>query len=335
MAKILKPIFTAFLILGLGLFLIRPYNLDRVHIEKETRVMMDTYVTISAIGPQSVTSQAVSSAFGRMEEIAAKFNSLDPSSPIYAFNRNNKPISDREILGLINKAQEVSRESDGAFDITVATLLELWGFYGKEYRIPQDQEIKDCLKKVGYQHLSIKNGELIKDNPGTEIDLGGVAKGYALAEALKVLKIQGVVSALIDAGGDVYALGKKGRKLWRIGLRNPRGEDLLGYMEVEDLAVMGSGDYERFFIKDGKRYHHIFNPKTGYPTEGVTGVTLIYADPVLGQILGKIPFVMGPKKGLELLEKIPGLEAGIVLSSGDMVYSPGFKHALKAISETK
>ncbi len=297
--------------------------------------MMDTYVSIYAVGPRQITSKAVSSALGRMQEIDAKFNSLNPKSPVYAFNQKNEPISDPEILQLIRIALQVSRESGGAFDITVAPLMELWGFYEKSPRLPQDQVIKDCLKNIGYQHLLLNGKELKKDSQGVKIDLGGIAKGYAISEAVKVLKTQGVSSALIDAGGDVYAIGRKSRRLWKVGIRNPRQDNLLGYVEVEDLAVIGSGDYERFFIQDGRRYHHIFNPKTGYPTQGTSGVTLIYTDPVLGQVWTKIPFIMGPKKGLEMLEKIPGTEAIIVTESGEILYSSGLKHALKVIAETE
>lgn len=296
---------------------------------------MDTYVTISALGPARITSAAIDSALERMHEIDTKFNPLNPGSPLYAFNRANTPISDPEIVSLIAIALKASKESEGAFDITVMPLLELWGFTNKSYRIPSEEEIKDCLKKIGYQHLLLKRGKLVKDNDGTEIDLGGIAKGYALIESVKVLKEKGVTQALIDAGGDIYALGKKAKGLWRVGIKNPREEGILGYVEVEDLAVMGSGDYERFFIKNGKRYHHIFNPKTGYPTEGVTGVTLIYPDPIRAQIWAKIPFLMGPKKGLEWLEKIPGVEAIVVTSSGALLYSSGLKHVLISIFKNK
>lgn len=347
----LKTIFIIIVVLFALLWGIRIYNGHRHHVEKETRFMMDTYVTMYAIGPKEITSKAIGLALDRMQEIDIKFNSLNPKSPIYAFNHQGKPITDPEILEFVNLTLKVSKESDGAFDITVAPLVELWGFYGKNYRIPTAQEIKDCLSKVGYQHLLLNNGKLEKDSEGVAIDLGGIAKGYAINQAVKVLKAQGITQAVIDVGGDIYALGKRGKKLWKIGIRNPRskegspqdaalghievGEDgLLGYVEVEDLAVIGSGDYERFFIENGKRYHHIFNPRTGYPTEGVSGVTLIYPDPVLTQALTKIPFIMGPKKGLEFLEKIPGIEVIIVTTTGEILYSSGLKHQLKVISET-
>lgn len=334
-SKRLKVVFAVSAAAVAALWSVRVYNTYRFHVEKETRFMMDTYVTIYAVGPRAMTSKAVDSALDRMQEIDVKFNSLNPQSPIYAFNHSNAAISDPEIIDLVRVALEVSRESSGSFDITVAPLVELWGFYTKNYYLPKEQEIKDCLTKVGYQHLSLNNGKLEKDNDGVMIDLGGIAKGYAINEAIKALKAQRITSALIDAGGDVYALGKKGVKLWKVGIKDPRDEGIMGYVEVDDLAVMGSGDYERFFIKDGKRYHHIFNPKTGYPSEGVSSVTLIYNNPVLAQPWTKIPFVLGAKKGLEMLEKIPRMEAIIVTTSGEKIYSSGLKHAVNIIQSQK
>lgn len=329
----LKLIFIIIACLFAVLWGIRLYNGYRNHLEKEMRFMMDTYVTIYAVGPKEKTSQAIDAALNRMEEIGVKFNSLDPRSPIYAFNHQGTPISDPEIVDLVRIGLQISQESDGAFDMTVAPLLELWGFYDKSFRVPQEQEIKECLKRVGYQHLILKNGILKKDAEGVMIDLGGIAKGYALSEAIKVLKNSGVASALFDAGGDVYALGKKGRKLWKVGIKDPRGDGVLGYIRARDMAVMGSGDYERFFIQGGKRYCHIFDAKTGYPAQGIASVTLIYPDPVAAQPWSKIPFIVGPQKGLKILEKIPGLEAIIVTTSGEKIYSSGLKHILNVLPE--
>lgn len=331
MNRKLLIIFSIIVLIAAGLWGIGLYNAQRFYVEKQTRFMMDTYVTITAIGPKQTVSKAVDLALNRMQEIDVKFNALNPKSRIYAFNRKNEPITDPEIIELIKAGLEVSKESGGAFDITVGPLLELWGFNSKSYYFPQAQEIKNCLNSVGYQHLLIKDGKLTKDNPSVSIGLGGIAKGYALAQAAGVLKKQGITSALIDAGGDIYALGRKGKILWKVGIKDPRGEGIAGYVEVEDLAVAGSGDYERFFIKDGKRQHHIFNPKTGYPTEGVISVTLMYSNPIIAQVWTKIPFVLGAKKGLEMLKKIPGLEAIIITSSGEKLYSSGLKHTLKVI----
>ncbi len=333
MKKKLILIIIALLLLGfLG---VRTYNSYRHHLEKQTRFMMDTYVTIYAVGPQRATSRAVNRALDRMQEVDTKFNILNPESPLYAFNHRGVPISDQEILKVVQIALQVAKESDGAFDITISPLVDLWGFYGDAPRLPEREEIRDCLSKMGYQHLLVKNGKLEKSKEEIRIDLGGIAKGYAVTQAIEVLKAEGLTSALIDAGGDVYALGKRGGKFWKVGIRDPRREDLLGYLEVEDLAVMGSGDYERFFIKDGKRYHHIFDPKTGYPAEGVTGTTLIHPDPLVADAWNTAIFVLGPKKGLEMVEKLPAMEAIMVTTEGETLYSSGLKNALKVVSKTE
>jgi thiamine biosynthesis lipoprotein len=313
--------------------LVRLYNLHRFHLEEQTRFMMDTFVTIYAVGPQKVTSRAIDLALDRMQEVDAKFNILNRESPLYAFNHEGVPISDPEIVHVIRVALQVAHDSNGAFDITVEPLIALWGFYGDSPDLPEEGKIKDCLTKINYAYLSIKDGKLEKRDGNVRIDLGGIAKGYGVSQAVSVLKAEGVTSALIDAGGDVYALGKKGSKLWNVGVRHPREEDLLGYIEVEDLAVLGSGDYERFFVKNGKRYHHIIDPKIGYPAEGLSGITLIHPDPVVADAWNTALFVLGPEKGLDIVEKTSGMETIMVTTSGEVLYSSGFKDRLKRISK--
>lgn len=323
--KKFKIFFAIAVLLILVLYGIKAYNSGAGHIEKETRFLMDTFVTISAIGSKPVTSKAIRLAFEAIEDVDVRFNPLNPKSQVYAFNVRGESITDTQVLDLVKLALRMSEELDGAFDITVEPLLKLWGFTDKKYRLPPDEEIKQVLPDVGYRHIKVTAQKVGKDNINTAIDLGGIAKGYALKKAVEVLRANGVKAALVDAGGDVYALGKKGKSCWRVGIRNPRGEDLLGYVEVADQAVMGSGDYERFFMKDGRRYHHIFDPKTGYPTQGVEGVTLLFPDPVKGQILAKIPFVLGIEDGLKKLKSFPGAEFIVFDDEGKQFNSAGIK----------
>jgi thiamine biosynthesis lipoprotein len=306
----------------------------RFHVEKQTRFMMDTLVTMYVVGPPKTSSAAIKAAFEKMQELAVKFNHLNPESPIYAFNHHGTPISDPEILLVVKKALAVSQSTDGAFDITIEPIVDLWGFYGEKPSLPDASAIKDCLKKTGYRHLSLGGGKLVKDDEAIRIDLGALAKGYAVSQAVVILKEMGIASALIDAGGKVFALGKRGKDLWKVGIRNPRGDDILGFMEVEDLAVMGSGDYHRFFMHNGKRYHHIFDPKTGYPAEGMSGTTTLHADPLLADAWNTAIFVLGPEKGLSLAEKIPGMEVVMITDTGNVSYSSGLANILKITSET-
>jgi len=322
------------LILFTAALAVRTYNMHRFHVEKQTRFMMDTFVTIYAVGPAKVGASAMKAAFERMQEVDSKFNHLDPNGPIYAFNHDGTSITDPEIVFVAEKALEIAHMTDGAFDITIEPLIELWGFYDDKPALPDDSAIKACLAKTGFKHLRIIDGMLVKDDPSIRIDLGGIAKGYSVNQAKNALAENGISSALIDAGGDVFALGRRGKDLWKIGIRSPRGSDILGFLDVEDLAVMGSGDYERFFMHDGKRYHHIFDPRTGYPVPGVSGTTLLYGDPMLADAWNTAIFVLGPEKGPVIVEKIPGMEAVMITDTGKVMYTSGLADALKINNQT-
>lgn len=300
-------------------------------LEKRTRFMMGTYVTLYVGGPAEQAARAAELALDRMEEVDRKFNVLSPESPLYAFNHDGTPVSDPEILEVVAAALEMSQVTGGAFDPTVAPLIELWGFYGDSPHLPADDEIRVCLDRVGHEFVRIEGGLLTKTKEGVEIDLGAIAKGHAVAQGADVLRREGITSALIDAGGDVYALGDRGGRRWKVGIRSPRGEDLLGYLEVRDLAIMGSGDYERFFIHEGKRYHHIFDPTTGYPAEGLTGVTAITADPMMADAWATALFVLGPDAGLPIVERTSGLDAIMVTESGEVLYSSGMPTELRPV----
>lgn len=315
-----------------GLFGFKAYNARRFNLEKRTVFLMDTLVSVYAVGPKHMVSPPMELALKRMREIDVKFNAHNPKSPIYAFNHFGTPITDNEVLGVVQAALKVSELSEGAFDITTFPLSRLWGFADKNPRVPSYEQIRRVLKDVGYRHLILSPGKLTKDGPGVEIDMGGIAKGYAVGEAVKVLRENGVASALVEAGGHVYALGKRGRGYWKVGIRDPRGDGMLGYVEVEDMAVLGSGDYERFFFGDGKRYGHILDPRTGYPAEGMRAVTIIYRDPMVADALAKVPFVLGLSRGRDIISAIPGMEAIMVASDGAITYSSGLKGRLKTLS---
>ncbi|MDD5686537.1 MAG: FAD:protein FMN transferase [Elusimicrobia bacterium] len=304
---------------------------NKEKIQKQTRFLMDTYCAIQVPGNTEVL-KIIDKALDRIEEIDRKFNALNPKSPIYEFNNNDVPISDPEIVGLIKICQQVSEQSNGSFDITVYPLVKLWGFYDKDMHVPAAKDIAECLKKIGYKNLLIKDGKLIKIKKYIKIDLGAIAKGYAVEEALKVLKNAGVKSALIDAGGDIYAIGKLKDKPWKVGVRNPRGEGVMGILEVSELSMATSGDYERFFEKDGVRYHHILDPKTGYPARGLMSVTVISPNPTLADAWSTALFVIG-EKGMDIVEKTSIAEAIMVTTENKILYSSGLKENLKIIKK--
>ncbi|MCL5674169.1 MAG: FAD:protein FMN transferase [Candidatus Omnitrophica bacterium] len=300
------------------------------HLYKEMRYMMYTYIIISAYGPnKKITDHAINLAMDRMEEIGNEMNPENPKSPVYKFNHYGTPITNPDILHVVKEAIKISKESGGAFDITIHPLVALWGFDTEHPHVPSEKNIRKALKYVGWWHLRIHNGALIKDKKSIEIDLGALTKGYAVGQAVKVLKANGIKSALINGGGDIYALGKDNKKMWVVGIKSPRGKGLLGYMKIEDLYVASSGDYEHYFFYNGKRYSHIFNPKTGWPAHGVIGTTAIGPGAALTDAWGTTLFVMGPQNGLKALKKEPEIQAIIITESGKLWTSPGLKKDLE------
>jgi thiamine biosynthesis lipoprotein len=316
------------LILAAGFFATACRQSGQSELRKQTRLIMDTYVTLTAWGPTAKADKALGQAFTRLEEINRKFNHLDSASPVFAFNTRGEPITDPEVVGVLRRAVEISRLSGGAFDVTVEPLVRLWGFYGDSLAVPAQSAIDSCLKSVGYEKLVVESAQVTRTDPRTTIDLGGIAKGWALEEAARVLRAAGVDSGIVDLGGDVMVIGRKGDEKWKVGIRNPRGDGILGVLAVSNLAVITSGDYERFFWgPDSVRYCHILDPKTGWPARGMISSTVVTRDPVFGQGMSKVLFVLGPS-ALELAGQGEHFE-GLLIDDNMRAYiSPGLGAAM-------
>jgi thiamine biosynthesis lipoprotein len=292
-----------------------------------TETIMGTFVEIKAVvGKRSVeeVDSAVAAAFDAVRRVDSLMSAYKEDSEVSEINRRaaSEPVHvSPETCEVITKALEISRASAGSFDITVMPLLEIWGFArGREKAVPSQAQIEAKLRCVGYDFIDLDEAkcEIRLRNPEAKIDLGGIAKGYAVDAAVKTLRKNGVNAALVNAGGDLYCLGSKGRaKGWRIAVKDPVNEDgLLGYIELTDRAIATSGDYQNYFIAGGVRYSHIFDPRTGYPsTSGPHSVTIAAETCVDADGLATAVFVLGSKHGIELIEKLAGVQALIV--SGD------------------
>ena len=293
-------------------------------ITKRTRFLMDTYCTIQVPGKAEEVDKIIDAAFSRMEEVDQKFNILNPKSPLYHFNNNNTPITDPEIINVIKISQKVNQESEGAFDITVEPLVRLWGFYTDgSMHLPDKEDIRKILNQIGLNHLKITDDKIEKDSAEIHIDLGGIAKGYGIGEAVKSLKNNGLKSALIEAGGQVYAFGTINGQPWKIGIRNPRANGVIAGLAVnKESGISTSGDYERFFAENGVRYHHILDPKTGYPARGLMSMSVITEDPTLADAWSTALFVMGPEKAMQLVRKNPEIKIIIVMDDGKIISCP-------------
>lgn len=282
---------------------------------------MDTIMHLTAYGPNA--NKAIEAAFNRVDEIEKMASSSINTSDVNKINEaagkeyvNVHP----EIIKIIKTSIEYSKISNGAFDITVSPLIKLWGIGTPDERIPTDSEIKEKVALVGYNNISINDADssvkLMKE--GMAIDLGGVAKGFTADEIIKVLKEYDVNSAIINLGGSsIYTLGEKPDKtLWSIAIQNPRkekNEGNIGIINLNQDALSTSGDYQRFFIKEGKRYHHILDPTTGYPAEaGVMSDTILVDSSIadcnmIADILTKITFVSGVDKGFKIIDSLKGI----------------------------
>jgi len=277
---------------------------------KDTQLMMGTFVEVTS--PDKEASAIVFNEIKRVEDLLSKYKA---DSEVSKLNKIGKLKVSPGTFYIIKKSKEFWRASNGAFDITVAPLIDLWGFTDKKYFVPDDTEIKNVISLIGSDKIILND----KDNvikfsvSGMKIDLGGIAKGYAVDCAVAKLKQKGINSCLINAGGQIYCLGDRFAKPWKIAVRDPRGENITGYLRLKNRAIATSGDYEQYFIKNNRRYSHIINPKTGYPADsGIISVTVIAPDGLTADALATSIFVLGKEKGEELAKNYAGVEVKIV-----------------------
>lgn len=288
-----------------------------------TRVSVELWADDEAQGRALVT--AVMDDYRRIDTTMSTYK---PDSEISRVNANaaNAPVViDAEMFGVIERALQFSVVSRGAFDITYESVGYLYDFHARHR--PSADEISARIGAIDYRHVQLDAAHraIRFSTPGVRINLGGIAKGYAVEHGAALLRERGVVNAILNAGGDTRVLGDRRGQPWIVGIRHPRlGDAVFTRLPIVDEAISTSGDYERFFDEGGHRYHHILNPATGLPTEGVLSVTVVGPDATTTDGLSTTLFVMGPEAGLKMLaESFPDYEAVVVESSGKMSYSAG------------
>jgi thiamine biosynthesis lipoprotein len=277
---------------------------------RDRRILMGTFWEVISCDKRA--GSIVFAEASRIEELLSKYRK---DSEIWRLNRSGKLKVSPDTFYIIKKSKEFWQESEGAFDISVSPLVELWGFANQKYIVPSDEAIKTALRLIGSDKIILHE----KDNvvefklPGMKIDLGAIAKGFALDCAIRKLKENGINNCLINAGGQIYALGDKCGKAWRIAIKDPCREGVFYNLELKNQSVSTSGDYEQFFIKNKKRYCHILDPKKGYPvsSSGYAAVTVIADTGLEADALSTAIFVLGPKKYDKLLNKFPKVKVKI------------------------
>lgn len=225
---------------------------------------------------------------------------------------------------IINKALEISAETQGNFDVSLGVLSELWGFSNENPTRPSDSDILSTLKKTGYKNIEISDTAVTLNN-GIELDFGGIAKGYVTDLIVSYYKENGVTSAMLSLGGNVYVLGTNNEKNWRVGISDPAApNELCGVLSLQDKAVVTSGDYQRYFDQDSKRYHHILDPKTGFPAENdLASVTVVADNATLADGYSTAFFVMGYEKATKFIEQKSDIEAVFVKKDGEIICTEG------------
>jgi FAD:protein FMN transferase len=275
------------------------------------------------------STQAMDAAFARLAEIEARMTINRDDSEVIEVNKaaGLHPVKvTPDVFQVISRGLEFSAAGNGAFDITVAPLVKLWGIGTAAAHVPQPEQIKQALAKVSFRDLSLsaRDSTVLLKRPGMGIDLGAIAKGYAADEVSRVLRERGVTSALINLGGNVLTMGKKGDGTpWRIGIQNPeepRGS-YLGIVSTEEMAVVTSGVYERFFEQGGKHYHHIMDTQTGYPVwNGLSEVTIVTKSSTTADGYSTLVFCLGLDKGRKLVESTSGAVGAIFVTEKREVY---------------
>ncbi|MBR2263148.1 MAG: FAD:protein FMN transferase [Firmicutes bacterium] len=263
---------------------------------------MDTHITITCYGKEA--EAAADAAAQEIERLDRLWSIGVEDSEVNRINRAGSGSLSIETREVLDTALRLYEETEGALDITVLPLMELWGFTSRDPAVPTPEAIQETLSKVGAGRLKL-NGPELELEEGQGIDLGAIAKGYASARAASIIAGFDVDGAVLSLGGNIQCVGKKptnqGRVLWKIGIRRPDdGEGYLGVLTLTDKAVITSGGYERFFEENGQRYHHILDPASGYPADGgLASVTIVSADGALADGLSTACFVMGEERSVK------------------------------------
>jgi thiamine biosynthesis lipoprotein len=282
-------------------------------------------------------------AFPALEAAFHEFDRLDGLLSVWregsdvqrlnrAAGRHAVPVGP-DLLAVLREARQVSEWTGGKFDVTFGALSGLWKFdHDQDDTIPDPRDVRLRLPLVEYRALAIDDGAgtAFLTRPGMRVHLGGIGKGYAIDRAADLLRRGGVHDFMIQAGGDLYVAGTRGERPWRVGIRDPRGpaERVFSLLDLSDGTLSTSGDYERFFVRHGRRYHHILDPDLGEPARGCRSVSIVASRAVLADALSTGVFILGPAAGLALIERLPNVEGVIVTDRNEVLVSSGLENRL-------
>ena len=303
---------------------------------------MGTFVTVWFwTDKEADAAKAAESVFKEMKRLDAMMTTWTATSDTSKINANagKKPVAvSDETFAVIERAQDVAKRSGGVFDISVGAFKGLWKFDSDmDGSLPKPEEVKERLKLIGYKDIVLdkKKKTVFLKRKGMSINLGGIAKGYAVDRCAEIIKKAGLTDFMIQAGGDMYISGKKGAENWVVGIKDPRGTELFAGMPIENHSFSTSGDYERGFVKDGKRYHHILDPRSGQPATASRSVTVRAKDAFTADAWSKALFILGPKAGMDLIkkQKLADFEVVWVDDKNEVKMTPAIEKELKIVKQ--
>jgi thiamine biosynthesis lipoprotein len=307
------------------------------HVVVRTRKCMGTECEFKAFASdEALVDRAFGRGFDEFDRIEALTTSWRPDSEVAKINEaaGKKPVRvSPDTLSIIEKSLWVSSLTDGAFDITIGVYKGLWKFdEDRDGTLPDPKEVERRRQLVSWHDVILdkKKRTVMLRRPGQAINLGGIAKGYAVDAAVKVIRQAGLRDFIVKAGGDLFAAGRKGDRQWRVGIQDPRAPhgQIIFELPITDQAFNTSGDYERFVIRDGVRYHHILDARTGFPARATRSVTLLAGDSFTADALDTAIFAVGPERGMQIIEQLPDLEGVIIDADNHVHISAGLEGKL-------
>ena len=290
---------------------------------------MGSRFDITVVAPDSIEAHSfIDLAVAEITRIEKLISSWDPNSQTSEINRNAgiKAVKvDRELFDLIDRSLGISKLTDGAFDISYASMDKIWKFDGSMTKMPTEDEIKSSVSKIGYKNILMdkENSTVFLVNIGMKIAFGAIGKGYAADKAKKLVMSKGVVAGIINASGDMNTWGKQTNgEPWKVAITNPLDKNkAFALLPITNGAVVTSGNYEKFVVFNGVRYSHIIDPRTGYPATGIISATVFAPKAEMADALATSIFVMGKEIGLNRINQIPNVECIIIDEKGQIITS--------------
>src|ERR1700730_10809174 len=302
------------------------------HLVERARAAMGSELRLTAwTTDEAAAVAAFDAVFAEFERLEALMSVWRPGSDILRLNAaaGEHPVSvSPEVVEVLSIARQVSEWTDGTFDVTFGALSDLWKFdHDQDNTIPDPAIVRERLPLVDYRALDIdpRGGTAFLRRKGMKVHLGGIGKGYAVDRAVAIIRSRGLRDFMIQAGGDLYVAGQRDGRPWRLGIRDPRGPvgKSFAVLDLSDGTFSTSGDYERFFIRDGRRYHHILDLSLGEPARKSRSLTIVTDRAVIADALAKGVFILGPRAGLALIERLPHVQGVIVSAKNEVTVSSG------------